>query len=361
MDTWATSSTTPQIAGRWLAEPALYRQVFPMNLRPQAHDIIRTWAFYTIVKSLYHFDQLPWRAVAISGHGLSPTGTKISKSRGNSQVDPLATMARYSADAVRYWAAGAGFGRDSWVSEEQFKIGQKLVTKLWNVFRFSLTFLQDYEPEAQPPAGLRPADQWVLARLQQTIKQATSYFEAYDFAKAKAAAEDFFWNTLADNYIELAKQRLYNQTEVEGRQGARYVLYQALLNVIKLFAPVMPHVTEEIYQLYFARFDGARSIHRAQWPEGHAEWGEETGFGADLVAIATAVRRFKSNTQRSLGAELAQLVLAAESEETREKLRRSVVDLQSVTRAREVLLQSSDIKGITLTELREGLKLGIVA
>jgi valyl-tRNA synthetase len=362
MDTWATSSVTPQIAGRWLAEPELYRRVFPMSLRPQAHDIIRTWAFYTIVKSLYHFDRLPWTVVAISGHGLSPTGTKISKSRGNSQASPLATMARYSADAVRYWAAGGGFGRDSWIGEEQFKVGQKLVTKLWNVFRFSLTFLQDYRPEANPPAALRPTDRWLLARLQETIEQATSHFEAYDFAKAKVVVEDFFWNTLADNYIEMAKHRLYNAAEAEGRQGARYALYQALLNVVKLFAPIMPHITEEIYQLYFAQFEGSRSVHRAQWPEGQVAWGQSDyyHFGVDLVAIATAVRRFKSNTQRSLGAELGQLILIVEDEKLKENLRRSVTDIQSVTRAREVVFQAPEANGVALTEVGHGLRVGVV-
>jgi valyl-tRNA synthetase len=364
MDTWATSSVTPQIAGRWLAEPELYRQVFPMSLRPQAHDIIRTWAFYTIVKSLYHFGQLPWTTVAISGHGLSPTGAKISKSRGNNHADPLETMRRYSADAVRYWAAGAGFGRDSWISEEQFKIGQKLITKLWNIFRFSISFLENYQPEDGPLAKLTPADRWLLARLQQTIEQTTTQLEAYDFAKARATVEDFFWNTLADNYIEMAKHRLYDTAgKNEGRDAARYTLYQALLTVIKLLAPFIPHVTEEIYRLYFARFDGARSIHRSRWPAGNPDWAqaEAARFGAELVAIATEVRRFKSNTQRSLGAELARLVLVTDDEQVREWLHRSLADIQSVTRAREVIFQKLEANGMAIHPVSETLGVGIVA
>jgi valyl-tRNA synthetase len=363
MDTWATSSMTPQIAGRWLADPELYRRVFPMNLRPQAHDIIRTWAFYTIVKSLHHFGQLPWNTVAISGHGLSPTGTKISKSRGNSQSEPLAIMARYSADAIRYWAAGAGFGRDSLISEEQFKTGQKLVTKLWNVFRFSLTFLADYQLQPEPPAGLTPTDNWLLARLQQAIGQATSHFENYEFGRARSTVEDFFWNVLADNYIEMAKYRLYNAEDKAGREAARYSLYQALLAVIKLLAPILPHVTEEIYQLYFARFEPARSIHLSAWPTGQPHWSqaEASAFGDILVAIATTVRRFKSSSQLSLGADLARLILVAETEPLRQLLRQAQTDIQSVTRARQVFFESPAANGVSLIQVDEELKVGIVA
>jgi valyl-tRNA synthetase len=363
MDTWATSSVSPQIAGRWLAEPEIYRRVFPMKLRPQAHDIIRTWAFYTIVKSLYHFDQLPWATVAISGHGLSPSGDKISKSRSNSKVSPLAAMEQYGADAIRYWAAGAGFGRDSWISQEQFKIGKKLVTKLWNVFRFSLTFLEDYEPGADLPVDLTPTDRWLLAQLQQTIEQTTALFEAYDFARAKSVVEDFFWNTLADNYLEMAKQRLYSPAETPGRDAARYTLYHALLTLIKLFAPIIPHITEEIYQLYFARFESVRSIHQARWPTGQPAWNQPDyiGFGANLIAIATVARRFKSNTRRSLGAELAQLILAPANEDLKQHLQQALADIRSVTRAKEAIFQSADTKGVTITPVSDELGVGIVA
>jgi len=363
MDTWATSSLSPQVAGRWLAEPDLYKQVFPMHLRPQAHDIIRTWAFYTIVKSLYHFDALPWTTVAISGHGLSTVGDKISKSRDNAKSTPVATMEQYSADAVRYWAAGAGFGRDSWISEEQFKIGKKLVTKLWNVFRFSLTFLQDYEPETAQPAGLTPTDRWLLARLQQTIQQTTAQFEAYDFARARAVTEDFFWNVLADNYIEMAKHRLYNTDRPLERDAARYTLYHALSNIIKLFAPLMPHVTEEIYQRHFAQDDGAISIHRATWPEGDPAWGQAgyDAFGADLIAIASVVRRFKSNHQRSLGSELTQLILVTDKADLKENLSQACDDLQSVTRAKEIIFQTSGANDPVVTQVSDNIGVGIVA
>jgi valyl-tRNA synthetase len=362
LDTWATSSMTPQIAGRWLAEPGLYGRVFPMSLRPQAHDIIRTWAFYTIVKSLYHFEQLPWTTIAISGHGLSQTRDKLSKSRGNAAAAPMQTIAQFSADAVRYWASGGAFGRDSWISEEQFRIGQKLVTKLWNVFRFSLRFLADYTPPADPPPSLTPTDRWLLARLQQTIEQATAHFEAYEFAKARAVAEDFFWNVLADNYIELAKHRLYEAGDSARRDAARYTLHHALLNVIKLFAPIMPHIGEEIYQLHFAQFDGAPSIHIAAWPQGNPAWAQPAydAFGADLLAIAGEVRRFKSTHQLSLGAEFAQLILVTDNEALSANLREALEDIQSVTRAQEVVFGASGGNGGAITQVSEQVGVGIV-
>ena len=147
MDTWATSSLSPQIVGRWLADAKLYARVFPFSLRPQAHEIIRTWAFYTIAKSHHHFGALPWKEVAISGWGLAPEGTgKISKSRGGGPIAPMAMIEKYSADAVRYWAASTSFGKDSVISEDKVQAGAKLVTKLWNVAQFSQRFLEGYLP-----------------------------------------------------------------------------------------------------------------------------------------------------------------------------------------------------------------------
>ena len=201
MDTWATSSLTPQIAGHWspagpVSDGELYAQVFPMSLRPQAHDIIRTWAFYTIVKSLHHFGVLPWREVAISGWGIAGEGMgKISKSRGGGPISPLEAIERYSSDAVRYWAASTGLGKDAVISEDKMQVGARLVNKLWNVARFTQPFLlepttpaQDPLPRPIPPA-LSPADRWILSRTQRLIRRATEYLLVYDYAAAKSEAE----------------------------------------------------------------------------------------------------------------------------------------------------------------------------
>ncbi len=339
MDVWATASMTPQIVGRWLDEPALYQRVFPFSLRPQAHEIIRTWAFYTIVKSYHHFGMLPFEDAAISGWGLAPEGTgKISKSRGGGPIAPMAVMERYSADAARYWAASTGFGKDSVISEEKIQTGSKLVTKLWNVARFGERFLSDYtapEPEQRP--ALSPADRWLLSRLQRLVARVTDLLRGYDYAAAKSEIESFFWQALADNYLEMAKERLYD-TASPGHDGARYTLRRALLTTLKLFAPFLPYVTEEIYLGLFAAAEGAASIHRSRWPEADDSLLSEAAetVGDALVAIATAVRRYKSEASLSLGAEVAHLHLASADAALAAALHASEADLRSVTRARAI-------------------------
>ncbi len=271
MDTWATSSLTPQIVGQWLTDKSLYERVFPMTLRPQAHEIIRTWAFYTIVKSHYHFDTLPWSTVAISGWGLAPEGTgKISKSRGGGPMPPLEMIEQYSADAVRYWTASTGFGKDSRISEEKIQAGAKLVTKLWNVARFSSRFLDGYQPPDAPPA-LAPADRWIVTRTQQLIGRVTDLFQGYDYAIAKSEIETFFWRDLADNYLEMAKKRLYDdlseETATGAGEGARFALYHALLATVKLLAPILPHVTERIYGgMFVTRAKAPSTMPAGRWP-----------------------------------------------------------------------------------------------
>jgi valyl-tRNA synthetase len=332
MDTWATSSLSPQIVGRWLADEELYEKVFPMSLRPQAHDIIRTWAFYTIVKSHYHFGALPWKEAAISGWGLAPEGTgKLSKSRGGGPVAPQEMIELYSVDAVRYWAASTGFGKDSVINEEKIQAGAKLVTKLWNVARFSERFVMDYEsPGEMPPLFL--ADRWILSSTQRLVERVTALFRSYDFAAAKSETEGFFWQVLADNYLEMCKLPLYE----ENSPGARYALREALLTVLKLFAPFMPYVTEEIYQGLFSTDSG--SIHRASWPVADEALIDEQAEAAGdvVVEIATAVRRYKTEHQLRMGAALARLQVAVQDADLRQALRYAVADIRSVTRAERV-------------------------
>lgn len=338
MDTWATSSMSPQIVGRWLSDPTLYAQVYPFALRPQAHEIIRTWAFYTIVMSHFHFGALPWRHVAISGWGLAPEGTaKLSKSRGGGPVAPLEMIEQYSADAVRYWAASTGLGKDAVINEEKIQAGAKLVTKLWNVARFSGRFLAGWQPPAASPP-LTPADRWILARTQQLIGRVTDLFRDYDYATAKSEIEVFFWNDLADNYLEMAKKRLYDEDAAAA--GARFALHRALLATIKLLAPLLPYVTERIYQGLFADHEGVASLHRASWPQVDETLRDATAvaLGETLVEIATAVRRYKSERNLSLGADVARLHLATADEMLAHALATAVADLSSITRAQEIVI-----------------------
>ena len=353
MDTWATSSMSPQIAGRPL----------PYNLRPQAHEIIRTWAFYTILKSLHHTGEIPWTTIALSGWGLAPEGTvKISKSRGGGPMAPMAMIEQYSADAVRYWAASTGFGKDSRISEEKIQAGAKLVTKLWHVARFSGRFLVPQIAAHKPPLSL--ADRWLLSRLQQLIQRTTQHLHQYDYAMAKSEIEAFFWHDLADNYLEMAKQRLYDGPDT----GAQYALYQALLTTIKLFSPFLPYVTEQIYQGSFAELEignlqSPASIHRSAWPMADKQFLDETADDAGniLIKIATAVRRYKSENNLSLGAELAELQLQTSNSQLAHTLAEGIADLQSITRAQTINFVD-DIQGQQAIDLAtQGLRLVIVA
>ncbi|HEV7126977.1 MAG TPA: valine--tRNA ligase, partial [Ktedonobacterales bacterium] len=268
MDTWATSSCTPLIIGRWPDDPAWFARHCPASLHPQGQDIIRTWAFYSIVKALYHTGDIPWHTIMISGHGLSADRHKISKSKEHHETGPLEVMERESADALRYWATSARTGADSPFNADTIATGRRLVTKLWNAARFAESRLADFTPSPEPPPALLPTDRWLLARLARTIASATTELDGYEFAAARAEVERFFWSDLCDNYLELAKARLYSATSsatarvtaTDGatangtttdqlsRLAAQWTLYHALLAVLKLLAPYLPYITEAIYQ-----------------------------------------------------------------------------------------------------------------
>jgi valyl-tRNA synthetase len=378
MDTWATSSVSPQIAARMFDDPDRYRQLSPMQLRPQAHDNIRVWAFYTIVKSLYHFGSIPWETLMISGHGLDPSGHKISKSRANAGAGPEALIARYGADPVRYWACGGALGADRPINEDEMRQGARLITKLWNASRFIASHLDlagdegrttsdESHPIDDAPSsfGLRPsslllADRALLSWLQRLITRATHSFQSYEYAAACEVTERFFWGTLCDNYLEWVKGRLYDGLEQE-RNAARATLHQTLLTILKLFAPILPHITEEIYQQMYSHASSAangaafQSIHTSAWPQANPALIDEQAerAGAVLLAITSGARRFKSAHKLGLGAELAGLAIAMENEETRQMLEQSRADLRSVTRAREITFVAQP--GDRFEELEPGL------
>jgi valyl-tRNA synthetase len=354
MDTWATSSLSPQIVGRWLSDPPFFARIFPMSLRAQAHEIIRTWAFYSIVKAQYHQGTVPWRSILISGWGLAQEGAgKISKSRGGGPMAPMELLERYSADAARYWAASTGVGKDAIISEEKVQAGAKLVTKLWNVARFSERFLEEYALPQTPPA-LSPADRWILSATNRVIREVTAFFEAYDYVAAKNEIEIFFWRDLSDNYLEIAKKRLYDDAS-PGHDGARYALYTALVAVVKLFAPILPYVTEEIYGGLFVSH--TRSVHRSSWPAVDPTLldDEAERLAQVLLAVATAVRRYKSERNTSLGMELERIHLQVFDPELLAALRGAEDDISSVTRARQVDITAepaNDLEPVPLTAAR---------
>jgi valyl-tRNA synthetase len=349
MDTWATSSLSPQIAGRWLEDGELYAQVTPFSLRPQAHEIIRTWAFYTLLKSELHFGALPWSDVLISGWGLAGEGmAKISKSRGGGPVSPLEMIRQTSADALRYWAASTSPGKDALISAEKVQMGLRLATKLWNAARFADRFLAG-QPLLPRPGELSSADRWILAELQALIQAATAALENYEYAQAKSAVETFFWTALTDNYLEMAKQRLYSG-EGLGFEAARYTLQTLLRTVVKLLAPFLPYVTEAIYLDLFAPAEGCISVHRSAWPQSDMDLSAAASvlWGERLVEILSAVRRYKTEHKIGLASAIKRVQLGTFDPKLAEFLRRAGPDLTSATRAEAIEVVESIDPGLTV-------------
>ncbi len=349
MDTWMTSSLTPQLAARW--DAAHSEPLLPMAMRPLSHEIIRTWAFYSIAKSHYHWGRLPWKMLVVSGWGLAAEGSgKISKSKGGGPAKPEFLLEKYSADALRYWAAGTGLGKDTIIDEERMCAAQKMIKKLWNIARFSEPFIAGYQRPSIVPA-LTPADAWILARLEHLIAEVSRRFVACDYATARSLVEVFFWGDLADNYLEMAKKRLYEKRD---EQGARYALYTVLRDVLKMLTPFIPHVTEEVYEALFAA-EGT-SLHRSSWPQcderlvdPHAE-----EAGKALCQLLHAVRRYKSEAGMSLGTELALLQVTAG-----DLLNGAEADIASATRAQKVeIVEVLSGDGIELP-MEEGAELAV--
>ena len=305
MDTWATSSLTPQIAGRWIDDADLFSRVFPMDIRPQAHDIIRTWLFATVVRSHFEHDSVPWKSPTIAGWILDPDRKKMSKSIGN-VVTPMPLLEQYGSDAVRYWSVNARPGVDTAFDETQMKIGRKLALKILNASKFVLGF--PAPPDAARPA--EPIDLAMLSRLQRIVAEATAAFDEFDYARALERAEGFFW-WFCDDYVELVKTRAYGSQGDAASASAGVALREALDVLLRLFAPFLPFVTEEVWGWWR---DG--SVHRATWPAAGdvtvAADPQEAEMLLDTVCgVLALVRRAKTEAKASQRAPVDRLIVHA--------------------------------------------------
>ena len=314
MDTWATSSLTPQLAARWTLDGDLFARVYPMDLRPQAHEIIRTWLFYTVLRAQAESGTLPWRHAAISGWVLDPDRKKMSKSVGN-VVTPMDPLRKYGSDAVRYWAANGRLGADVTFDPAQLRVGRRLAIKILNASRFILGLAAPDPARGDPgdsgrAAVSEPLDAAMLDRLAGVIGQCTTALDGYDHTGALAAAEEFFW-FFCDDYLELVKDRAYGERGESPGSSARTALRLALSAILRLFAPFLPYVTEEAWSWWQ---DG--SVHHAAWPapgEGAPEQ-PTAALSAALSAASgaiAAIRGAKSGARVSMRTPVRALVVTA--------------------------------------------------
>src|SRR3989344_3266977 len=317
LDTWATSSLTPQINSKWAEDKKLHAKIFPMSLRPQAHDIITLWAFNTVVKAYFHEKKLPWKEIMISGHALDPKGRKMSKSLGN-VVNPVEMVEKYSADMLRYWAANGSLGEDLPFQEKEFLSAKKFLTKLSNAAKFVAmktqgVKLSDFEKEKK---NMHELDRWILSIFSRTKKEATEALESYEYSKALSALRNFFWLEFADYYIEQVKHRVYSESD-KSSGAAKAVLVKIFTEILKMLSPFVPHTTEEIFQSNFKAYMNETSVHLEKWPEEDEKLLDESAEKAGELAktIIAVLRKHKSEKNMAMNAEISEVKVFFEKDE----------------------------------------------
>jgi valyl-tRNA synthetase len=358
MDTWATSSISPQLSSKGISseisfDKQRHEKLFPADLRPQAHEIIRTWAFYTIVKSALHQNSIPWKNLMISGWCLAADKTKMSKSKGN-VVTPTSLIEEKGSDIVRYWASTSHLGADTAYSEEVFKIGQKLITKFFNAAKFASMNFALLQDDAKVNEA---SDLWILSRLQQVVERATKEFESFEYARAREAIEEFFWRDFCDNYLEICKVRSYGiaaekvaglelndqqKAEISAKQQSAILTLRICLNtLLKLFAPFIPHICDEIYSVFFAdEFAKNNSVNaRGNWPQVNSKFYNDGLIkdGKLLLDVIFEVRKFKSEKNISMKTTVEKVRVARVA-----GIEKFLEDLANVCNAKEIELVAEE-------------------
>lgn len=364
LDTWFTSSQTPDINndhpcnGRW------DKKMIPMNLRTQAHDIIRTWATYSILMSLLKHEEIPWKEIMISGHILVKKGEKISKRTGGGIYDPEQLIITNSADAIRYAMCGATLGLDGYFDEKEVKNGKRLATKLWNAGKMVIGNLGDYQPRELEISEMEATDRWILLRLTETQEEMEKAFKVFEFAKARKVFENFFWNDFCDNYLEMVKGRIYGNDESLGKLSAKQTLYQTYFGVLQLAAPFVPHITEEMYHAsvilntegnrrivsqteggYYQIRKGLSSIHSSQWGkviEKQADDDQLMAGGQLALEIISKVRQQKSEKKLGLGQPINSLIIRITNQEKVDLIKPFLGDLQNIAKAGSIEIVDLD-------------------
>ena len=307
LDTWATSSLTPKITASLF--PSIKEKLYPMSLRPQSHDIITFWLFNTVVRSVIHDGVNPWKDIMISGWALDPKGRKMSKSKGN-VVEPKEVIEKHSADSLRFWASDSRLGDNLSFQEKEIITGTKTINKLWNLCKFVSILLGDEKPKR--PKKFTPIDKWMLSNLSKSVKICTEGFETYRYHKSKHEVENLLWNIFADYYVEIIKHKLYNKDEYDEEEinSTKYTLYSVFYNIVKMFAPIMPFVTEEIYRIYFKKNEAHKSIHISEWPEKMETYAKSETLGSRLIEVISSVRKFKTQSGKSMNEEISKITIS---------------------------------------------------
>jgi valyl-tRNA synthetase len=320
MDTWATSSVSPNINSngindKFFIDEYRHKKLFPADLRPQGHEIIRTWAFYTLAKSLMHNNAIPWKNIMVNGWVLAEDKNKMSKSKGN-VISPVKLIQEHGTDIVRYWASSYTPGTDVIFSEDVFKTGKRLVNKLWNASKFVSMPMSGLDITI--PSILKincDMDRWIISKLHNLVKEVTKSFDEFEYFAARNKAEAFFWKDFCDNYLELIKTRIYNPESKDqiGQESAIHTCAFVLSALLKLFAPFVPHITEEIYSIVF---ESPSSIHaQGTWPR-FADIPEDKNSliaGGFVEQILSVIRKFKTEEKLSMKAEVAEVNIVAEN------------------------------------------------
>ncbi len=335
MDTWATSSLTPLINAKWgEGDEQWESKIFPMSFRAQAHDIISFWAFTTIAKSFLHKGSIPWRDIMISGHGLDSRGQPMHKSKGNVML-PVPFISKYGADALRYWASSSTLGEDNSFQEKEVIAGSRLINKLWNLARYAEIAASEFKPTEITNV----VDKWIMQRLNLTVQKATKNFDSYDYYKARLAVEEFFW-TFADDYIEFVKDRVY-----AGDDAAKQTINQAIYAMLRLLAPFIPYVTEEIYQELFvhksklSKIGEAEtiSVHLSSWPSIAEVNQPELERGEIVAKTIREIRKLKHESRIPLNEVIQSATLSASYRE-------------SISESFEVIKSAIKVKRLEFTE-----------
>ncbi len=355
MDTWATSSLTPQIVREKFKGKPVYEKLFPMSLRPQAHDIITFWLFNTVVKSYLHYDSIPFKNIMISGWALDPKGKKMSKSKGN-VIHPQELIKKYSADCLRYWAGQTSLGEDSPLTEKEFVSAKKFINKLMNASRFVSMLIKEFELKEfnLEQAVFSPSDKWILSRFEVVKKNATKNLEKYEFSKALNSVRNFFWLEFADYYIEETKHRIYENTK--NKKEALYCLTTIIIDLLKMLAPFIPYSTEEIMQTNFKKYLKTKSIHTEEWPRANESLinSKAENTGELMTKIIAGIRKIKSNKQLAMNAEISLIELFLEKNLKELISEKELIEIKKTMKVREIKIVEEKKEMI---EIEKGIKL----